>query len=285
MQPPAGIPANAALANGQITTRLRINLAGVQPTQADPQLPQQLNGIPLQTLQSQIIGGTLIPQSQQATISTNFINGQFSPAQRFLAQQLVGTQAQPTQFSPASTISTSPLVFPQSPPSAQPSPTSFLDLGDPANVQYFDGSSIENTNHIVFKRNENVRKRRVKVRRLHKRETIDTKNNKKRALVALNDGSVIDDKDLAENPFLFDGLSQFGAVDYQENLSKHSSIEDEIREHDREPAEDEVRAVFELCSACTIEPFQGAVILAWKDAKIHTEHALRGHSLGGCGDF
>lgn len=278
------------MANGQIPTRLRINLAGVQPTQPDPQVQQQLQqlgGIPLQSLQSQIVGGTILPQTQQATISTNFINGQFNSAQRFLAQQLAGIQAQPTQLaqlSPGPTIASSPLVFPAS-PSAQPASTSYVNLGDPASVQYIDSTSGEDANHIVFKRNGNVRKRRVKLRRINKRETTDSKNNKKRALVELNDGSVIDDKDLAENPFLFDGLSQFGAVEYQENLSKHTSIEDEIREHDREPAEEEVRAVFELCSSCSIEPFQGAVILAWKDAKIHIEHALRGHSLGGCGDF
>lgn len=220
---------------------------------------------------------------------TQFANGQFSIGQRFIAQQLAVGQIQSTA---------SPLVFPTDSnirsilPSSQSS-SSFVNLGDPANVQFIDGP-IDNS-HLIFKRNENQKqaiRKRVKVRKIIKRDTkkqqtkvLTEKNNKKRALVQLTDGSVIDDKDLAENPFFFEGLSQFGATDFQQNLGKHSDIEDEIREHDREPAEDEVQAVLELCSACEIEPFQGAVVLAWKETKVEAEHALRGHSIGSCGYF
>lgn len=250
--------ANPNLANGQVVTRLRVNFAGVQEQNVQP---------------AQIFDGR-----------TQFANGQFSGGQRLLAQQLVLGQAQP---------SAAPLVFPSS--GAQPIPpqssSSFVNLNDPANVQYIDGPA--DNSHFIFKRNENLPKpavrKRVKVKKVIKREAsrpkAAPKNNKKRALVQLTDGSVIDDKDLAENPFLFEGLSQFGAADFQENLYKSADIEDEIREHDREPAEDEVRAVLEVCSACEIEPFQGAVVLAWKETKVQTEHALRGHSIGSCGYF
>lgn len=254
------------LANGQVSTRLRINFAGIQPQDASAVQP---------TLQTQIING-----------QTQFINGQFSVGQRLLAQQFAsaGSIASP---------STSPVIFPQEDDgpltSVSSSSSSFVNLGDPANVQYIEEGIDSTGGDLLFTRNKKSVKRTTK--RIKKRHIVDTandssnKNNKKRALVQLTDGSIVDDKDLVSNSFLFDGLSQFGAVNFQENLSKHASIEDEIREHDREPAEEEVRAVLELCSACEVEPFQGAIVLAWKDAKIQTEHALRGHSLGGCGQF
>lgn len=256
---------NPNLANGQISTRVRINLAGAQEQNIQP--PQIIDG------------------------RTQFANGQFSIGQRLVAQQLAFGQVQST--------AASPLVFPTDsnirtilPPSQ--SSSSFVNLGDPANVQYIDDGPIDSS-HLIFKRNENQKqtiRKRVKVRKIIKRDikkkqtkTSTEKNNKKRALVQLTDGSVIDDKDLAENPFIFEGLSQFGAADFQEGLGKHADIEDEIREHDREPAEEEVRAVLELCSACEIEPFQGALVLAWKETKVQAEHALRGHSIGSCGYF
>lgn len=258
------------LANGQVATRLRINLAGIQPQDASVMPP---------TLQTQIVNG-----------QTQFINGQFSVGQRLLAQQFASAGG---LVAPSS----SPILFPQeddasSLPEAPSSSSSFVNLGDPANVQYIEeGLDSSGSGHLLYKRNNKQIKRLSK--RRQRRHTVDmtsdsnnsNKNNKKRALVELTDGSIVDDKDLVSNSFIFDGLSQFGAVDFQENLSKHASIEDEIREHDREPAEDEVRAVLELCSTCEREPFQGAIVMAWKDAKIQTEHALRGHSLGGCGHF
>lgn len=250
---------NPNLANGQIATRLRINVAGAQDQSIQP---------------LQIIDGR-----------TQFANGQFSVGQRLIAQQLAVGQISSTA---------SPLVFPdssiQNGLSSQSS--SFVNLGDPANVQFIDGPV--DSSHFIFKRNENQKptiRKRIKVKRIIKRDirkltsAAREKNNKKRALVQLTDGSVIDDKDLAANPFFFEGLSQFGAADFQDHLGKNGDIEDEIREHDREPAEDEVRAVLEHCSSCQIEPFQGAVVLAWKETKVEAEHALRGHSIGSCGHF
>lgn len=131
--------------------------------------------------------------------------------------------------------------------------------------------------------------KRIKIKRIIKRATNSTvKINKKRALIPLSDGSFIDDKNIAGESgaeFFYDGLAQFGAGDFQEGLTKQASLEDEIKEHDREAAENEVQAVLSLCSSCDIEPFIGAVVMAWKDTKKQPEHAIIGHSVGGCGQF
>lgn len=249
---------NALLANGQIATRLRINLAGIQPNQP--------NTIPVQGVPSQIFGGS-VPQAQHATIGTQFVSGQFSPAARFISQQLVGSQYQGAS-------SSSNIAFPST-SAISSAPTSYAQIGDPSNVQFLEG--IDNS-HVLFKRNGESDKV------VKKRETSNKKIDK-RALVTLTDGSVIDDRVIASNPFDFDGLAQFGAPAFQAHLNKMMDIEAEIKEHDREPAEGEVQAVFNLCSTCEVEPFEGAVILAWKDVKVQTEHALSAKSLGGCGQF
>lgn len=257
------IPPNAILANGQINTRLRINFAGTQPQAAAP-------------------APTIIPGlSPTPTISTLFNRGQFSSGERLLTQQLFGARLKQgkTLAAPSSPAS---FVFPQ--PTA---PSSFLQIRDPSNVQYIDGADDDIDSHFVFKRND-APKRSSRIRQSRSTVRFTEKTQKKRALVSLTDGSVIDDRDLAENAFAFDGgLAQFGAAAYQDALTrpKHGNIEDEIKAHDREPAEAEVQAVLNVCSTCQIEPFQGAILLAWKDAHISIEGALQGHSLGGCGSF
>jgi len=263
--PQPEIPPNAILANGQINTRLRINFAGNQPQPGQPTLP------------TVAFPGALLP-SQQATISTNFNRGQFSSGERLLTQQLFGTRIK--QGKTLSLPSSTAFTFPQ--PSSS---SGILHLRDPANVQFIDGSEDDGFGHVVFKRNDSPNRRRP-VKTVVKRAAED-KVQRKRALVSLTDGSVIDDREIAENAYAFDGLTQFGAVDFQEGLTrpKHANIEDEIKQHDREPAEGEVQAVLGFCSSCEVEPFQGAIILAWKEAKISLEGALRGHSLGGCGHF
>lgn len=252
------------LANGQIQTRVRLNYAGGQP-----QPSASVQGIP-----SQLAGGLLPFDGER------FVSGQFSTHDRLVAQQLLGPTSN-LQF-PQSSAPASAIQFPQSIDASDSN--SFVQLGDPANVQYIDSADDDNS-HLLFKRNEkSTGGRRLKGRRVTKRQT-DSKKVDKRALVALTDGSVIDDKDIGDNLDLFDGLAQFGADQFRQSLAKHGNIEDEIKEHDREPAEGEVQAVKDLCSACDIEPFRGAIILAWKDANAKMEHAIRGHSLGGCGHF
>ena len=246
------LPVNPLLANGQITTRLRINLAGVQPTDAQPAAPSFLSS------DSSI--------NQDATIGTHFVSGQFSPVERYTSQQLVGRQL---QQDPADHSAGSTFKF----PSVGSAPTSYSSISELSNVQYLDGID----SHSLYKRNDKSKTKVIK------RET-DKKYNK-RALVTLTDGSVIDDRVIASNPFDFDGLAQFGAPAFQEELNKQMDIEDEIKHHDREPAEGEVQAVLSLCSSCEQEPFQGAIIFAWKDVKLRTKNVLKGKSLGGCGHF
>lgn len=264
-QPQPEVPPNAILANGQINTRLRINFAGSQPQPGQPASP------------TVAFPGALLPGTH-ATIATNFNRGQFSSGERLLAQQLFGTRVK--QGKSLSLPSSTVFAFPQ------PTSTSaFVHLREPANVQFIDDSEDDNTGHVVFKRND-LPNRQRSVKTVVKRAA-DDKVQKKRALVSLTDGSVIDDRDIAENAYEFDGLAQFGAIGFQDSLTrpKHSNIEDEIKAHDREPAEGEAQAVLAFCSSCQVEPFQGAIILSWKEAKISVEGALRGHSLGGCGHF
>lgn len=248
-------PVNPLLANGQIATRLRINLAGAM----NPEDQQQ----------------TLVPAAQNhATIGTQFVSGQFSPAERFISQQLVGSQVAAPQLP----VPQARTIFKF--PSDSSAPVSYSSVSDSGNVQYLDHSGSVAGRHILFKRNnknEKVVQKRSAI--------IAEKKHEKRALVQLTDGSVIDDRVIAENPFDFDGLAQFGAPAFQEQLNKQMDIEDEIKQHDREPAEGEVQAVLSLCSACDSEPFQGAIIFAWKNAKVQSKNALKGKSLGGCGEF
>lgn len=236
-------------------------------------------------------------QPQQFPGQTQFMNGQYSSAQRLLQDQF-------TQPPPTNTPSpTAPVLFPSDPQQIPAIPesitssssSSFVNLNNPANVRFIDESQQTFGNHALFKRNGNTgtgtgtatTRKLIKVKRIA-HSSNDKKNNKKRALIALSDGSIIDDRNIAAGDsaaYEYDGLSQFGAVDYQENLTKQDNIEDEIKEHDREPAEDEVNAVLSLCSVCQVEPFIGAVAFTWKDAKIIPEKVLKGQSVGGCGAF
>lgn len=288
---------NPFLANGPVLNRVNLP-APPQPANIFSAL-QPLSVLPaVQGLQPQQFPG-----------QTQFMNGQFHGGQRLLQDQF--TQPPPT----SSPSPTAPVLFPQDPQqipaipesitSSISSSASFMNLNNPANVQFIDDDAQQTYgNRILFKRDENSAstagssagtgtgtgtvRRMVKVKRVA-RTPNGKKINKKRALVALSDGSIIDDKNLdaaaGNAAYEYDGLSQFGADDYQENLTKQDNIEDEIKEHDREAAEGEVNAVLSLCSACQVEPFIGAVALAWKDAKIIPEKVLKGQSVGGCGAF
>lgn len=233
------------MANGQIATRLRINLAGVNPEDA-----QQQQLLPV--------------HAQHATIGTSFVSGQYSPAERFLSQQLVGTHVVPQTVG-------NTFKF----PNGASAPSSYV-IGAP-NTQYIE--TLDDNQHALFKRNSKGEKT------ITKREA---KILEKRALVQLSDGSVVDDSQLAttSSEYDFDGLAQFAAPAFRAELSKYMDIEDEIKQHDREPAEGEVQAVLQMCTACDAEPFKGAIIFAWKDVKhVQTKYAIKGHSLGGCGHF
>lgn len=62
------------------------------------------------------------------------------------------------------------------------------------------------------------------------------------------------------------------------------SVEDEVKDHDREPAEGEVEAVRTFCNLCLIEPFQSALVIPWK-AAIAEKDVLKAKASTTCGDF
>lgn len=239
--------------------------------------PQQTANV-LASLQTQFFPGR-----------TQFVSGQFSGVNRLVMDQFTVPPPVASTAAP-----TAPVMFPQSPaqePSIPQSITSasFVNINNPANVQFLDSPSATPsfTSHVLFKRNENAPRKATKVRRVIKREPSGQKINRKRALIALSDGSFVDDKNIADDgSFVYDGLAQFGADNFQSSFLKQGGdIEDEIKEHDREPAEGEVKAVLSMCSSCQPEPFAGAVAFAWKDVKVQPENALKGHSVGSCGAF
>lgn len=245
---------NPLLANGQILQRVPFNLA--MPPQQQQQ--QQQPGLPVQGIPSQLVGQSL-SQPQQATITHSFANGQLNVGSRLLQEQLVTGQQQPQTLSFQS--------------AARPQSTRFV----------FDDSfgDLSGVSGLPLSRNLRLSKRKVQ-----KRQTARTdKKLNKRGLVMLKDGSIVDDS-LLSVPGLFDGLTQFGVPEFkQDAVMKQNDLEDEIKEHDREPAEGEVQAVMSLCSKCQVEPFQGAILLSWRELQTSTKGVLKALSTGSCGDF
>ncbi|XP_012161536.1 uncharacterized protein LOC105665380 [Ceratitis capitata] len=280
------LPMHSLLASGQIPSRVRINLAQ-PPQQKLLAQPQQV--IPAAQPQLQAALGadnTIFPlsdQQQAVTINTNFVNGQINAGSRLVTQQLLGHIGQP----PSGVVSSSL----QQPKTVQTSSTTreYSTLNNPANVQFID----ETETRIIFKRQAEsnntsasfggekvLRKRAVNAVRTRPAQ----KNLQKRGLVLLEDGSVVDDP-LFGSSFKYDGLAEFGGQQFKHDLTLKMNIEEEVHEHDREPAEEEVKAVMALCSACDTEPFQGAIVFAWKDVKEDMDNTLKGLSVGGCGNF
>ncbi|XP_017109665.2 uncharacterized protein b6 [Drosophila bipectinata] len=149
---------------------------------------------------------------------------------------------------------------------AQSGGNRFHMLSNSANVQFID----ETETHIKFKR-----------------ET--EKKLQKRGLVLLEDGSVVDDGTTAGDGSgaseIYNGLADFGGQQFKQDLTLKMNLEEEISTHDREPAEEEVKAVMAICSTCHTEPFQGAIVFAWKDVREQMNNALKGLSVGSCGNF
>lgn len=224
---------------------------------------QQQPGLPVQGIPSQLVGQNF-GQPQQATITHSFANGQLNVGARLLQEQL-GQQQQPQALAyqsnaghPTAAVQSTRFVFGDS----------FGDLSSVSSLPQHSGNF------------------RLNKRRAHKREiTRKDKKLDKRGLVMLKDGSIVDDS-LLSVPGLFDGLTQFGVPEFkQDAVMKQNDLEDEIKEHDREPAEGEVQAVMSLCSKCQVEPFQGAILLSWRDLQTSTKGVLKALSTGSCGDF
>jgi hypothetical protein len=264
------------LANGQFPSRVKINLAGTNQ-------------------QPPAVG---LPQPQPQTINTNFNVGQFHVGSRHLQQQLIGggrfgiarpqnpsfPPSQPAQPSPASQQAIS---FPSEDSTSSPLPVKSSSLNfiqsdfsspssdyrsfsssqsgfgsNPANVQFIDDSYQTS----------------FRVRRSNSLKP-------KRDLVTLPNGSIVDDKSFDSE--WYDGLASFGDDFLKQSLatpSKHLSIDEEIKEHDKEPAELEVEASQSYCNYCLIEPFDSALVLSWKDAA-KNHGVLEAKSSTVCGDF
>lgn len=202
----------------------------------------------------------------QPTLSTNFVRGQFHTGTRNLQQQLLnGNIAQQLQRDQQGAR---PQLFPSSANTAQSNTQHFLStfsgLGsNPANVQIIDEASLPD---LRFKRQADK----------------TSKTHEKRDLVTLTDGSIVDDK-FFDNDW-YDGLAQFGDKGLKQSLTKRFNLEDEIKEHDREPAEGEVEAVRSYCNHCLVEPFQSALVLAWKNA-VGGHNVLKAKASTVCGKF
>lgn len=253
----ANQPINPLLANGQFPSRVKINFAGVQSPVSTP---------------------------APAVLNTHFNRGQYNIGARNLQHQLINNNAvnhyqSQSQFSPQPTHLPQQINFPSSPSSSSIQfpqngelsyTSSYTGFGSqPANVEIIDESQLPT---IRFKR---------EVKSNDKSAVVEPKEQekKKRDLITLTQ---VDDQFFDTE--WYDGLAQFGGSDFKQHLKEHDNIEDEIREHDREPAEGEVEAVRTYCNSCLIEPFESALVIPWKSAQ-PTSKVLRAKASKVCGDF
>ncbi|XP_043463349.1 uncharacterized protein LOC122499219 [Leptopilina heterotoma] len=110
-------------------------------------------------------------------------------------------------------------------------------------------SSTEDDDKVAFMTENIFGKKNVTKR--------ESEIKRKRALVHLSDGSIVDDALLLQQNLgddYFSGLANFGAA-----LKTPESKEEE-----REPAEGEVRQVMDICDGCAGEPFERALIFGWR---------------------
>jgi len=253
----ANQPINPLLANGQFPSRVKINFAGGQSPVSTP---------------------------TPAILNTHFNRGQYNIGARNLQHQLINNNAvhhyqSQSQFSPQPTPLPQQINFPSSPSSSSIQfpqngelsyTSSYTGFGShPANVEIIDESQLPT---IRFKRD---------VKSNDKSAVVEPKEQekKKRDLITLTQ---VDDQFFDTE--WYDGLAQFGGSDFKQHLKEHDNIEDEIREHDREPAEGEVEAVRTYCNSCLIEPFESALVIPWKSAQ-PTSKVLRAKASKVCGDF
>ncbi|CAH2267106.1 jg25263, partial [Pararge aegeria aegeria] len=243
------------LIGGQLQRPANLNLA--RPTQQT--VPVQLpNGIQLQQ---------------------EYANGQFG--NRLVSEQLlnhiqpVSTLNQINGNIPSPSIPVAGLTVSQigqgqryeTRPFGQSKGTSVVLSGsliNPANVQYIDDTS----GHNVFKRDSKKRDKRDNPE-IELAEELSGARKDKRGLVALSDGSIVDeallssdlldetDDDVLFQQSLLDGLAGVVGNLPVQNLQR-ASVDD------REPAEAEVKAVMQVCSGCTPEPFKKALVLSWR---------------------
>lgn len=221
------------------------------------QRPASLNvvGRPQQMIPVQLPNGLQLQQE--------YVNGQLG--NRIISEQLLNS-VQPDYYGNTASL-------PQIPSSARPflrpigpSKTTTIHLSgslfNPANVQYVDSK------HTIYKRNSKRDKRDNPEKELNEHHTAGKKD--KRGLVALSDGSIVDeallspslnddqDDDAIFQESLLNGLAGVVGNLPVQNVQKETADE-------REPAEAEVKAVMKVCSGCAAEPFKRALVISWRN--------------------
>ncbi|XP_011552614.3 uncharacterized protein LOC105384125 [Plutella xylostella] len=230
------------LIGGQIQTRPNLNLAASQQQQQQILQVQQPNGLQLQ---------------QQ------FLNGQLG--NRLVSEQLLNS-IQASGHIPVPVISDNSVGQQYS--IRQPPKTTVVLSGsllNPANVQFIDDTAT----HNIFRRDSKKRDKRDNPEKELKEETSSGKKDK-RGLVALSDGSIVDEALLSpnlssnndEDDILFQQSLMNGLAGFVGNLPIQNEQKDTVDE--REPAEAEVKAVMQVCSSCVAEPFKKALVLSWR---------------------
>lgn len=131
-------------------------------------------------------------------------------------------------------------------------------LLNPANLQFTDNSKVELDTHQLFKRGsseDTTANFGEKIKAKEKRE--DGKQKKRELLLA--GGHLFDDSLIGGGAFdksLLDGLAGIG--------QNEPILQKQKQSDEREPAEAEVKAVMNVCSACDQEPFGKALVFGWR---------------------
>lgn len=246
-------PTHPLLTGGQLNPNIALTIASGQ-------VPLQM--VPGQNFDSQFLNGQFVSN----LVTQQLMN---APQSRGPQQFLLDPNLQP-QPQPPIQFLTSLGQLPTAQPSPIPSrpPTSpFISGGlvhssliNPANVQFIDSPF---GNHHLFKRDQQNATESVKQKR-HASEMIasssddmEEKKHSKRELY-LKDGALIDDSlfKLSFDQSLLSGLAGIG---------QNQPIQQQQKESDkREPAEAEVKAILNLCSGCSEEPFAKALVFGWR---------------------
>ncbi|XP_053624759.1 uncharacterized protein LOC128683301 [Plodia interpunctella] len=234
------------LIGGQIQRNPTLNLAGVQQQMMVPvQLP---NGI----------------QIQQP-----YINGQLPIGNRIVSEQLINS-IQPAELStvgrPLVSVGRPRPVTSYSQSLGPSKGTTVLLSGsllNPANVQYIDDTAP----HGLYKRDSNKRDKRDNPEKELAEEAKSGKKDK-RGLIALSDGSIVDEALLSADlePDTDDELFQQSLLNGLAGVVGNLPVQNVQKQtvDEREPAEAEVKAVMQVCSGCALEPFKKALVLSWR---------------------
>lgn len=250
------IPSHPLLTGGQLNRNTRINFAAGQ-------LPQVIQGRQYKVgyANGQLVGGLVTQQLTQGVQQS---------------QQLIQPGLQNVQFlslTQSDPRSRAVLL----PDGAGSFGTQSISLGNgglissggtqsnPANVQFIDTTNIYG-GHSLFKRQNNKHTVSENVAPKFgdriKRES--TTNSKQKRELFIAGGTIVDDSLLSGTPV--------GGSIYQQSLlyglagiGENQPILKQAKENDeREPAEAEVQAVMNVCSACDEEPFDKALVFGWR---------------------